>query len=410
MAALHLVCIGGGTGMPQLLSGLKLLQRELGGEGPIDLRQLVVIVSAFDDGGSSGRLMEAYDTLPPGDLRNCLLALADERAEPLMTRFLNHRFGEDAHEALAGHSVGNLLLLALAQVYNGDMRQALLNVGRILPIQSRILFPSLSPAVLCAQLGDGDIIRGESRIAERVNPQPITRVFLEKRLSGRSADSDVAQPFCPPAMEGVIEALDEADLISLGPGSLYTSVMPHLLVEGVADALARNQHKVVYICNIMNEPGETDGYSALDHVEALARHGGFYPAVALANDRPVSDVFYKAYARERLGVEFSRIQHQLEEAFRRAEADLDPSPLTQVAEQLTPSLRQLAEHVGQARREPLQVLPPPGVDSLPGGGRLIRTDLLGDTQLFDKGRTKRVLRHDPLKLARALISLTLPPS
>lgn len=412
-AALNIVCIGGGTGMPQLLAGLKALSRAPVCDGRVDLRRIVAIVSAFDDGGSSGRLMETYDTLPPGDLRNCLLALADEQVEPLMTRFLDHRFtDEDRTDPLAGHSVGNLLLLALAQVYDGDMRMALLNVGRILPIQSRILFPTLSPAVLCAELEDGTVIRGESSIGHRDSPRRIGRIFLEPRSMPRqgaprhrAAEADSTGPFHAPPMEGVIEALDAADLITMGPGSLYTSVLPHLLVDGVAEALARNQAKVVYVCNIMNEPGETDGFGVPDFVAAIERHGAFRPGRVLVNDQPISEEFYRAYTRERLEVEFERLKVRLGDAFAQAMATLDPAPLRAQRDAVSGEIEALADHIGSSSLHNVQVLPPREPSALPDGCHLVATDLLGSTELRDRGRVKRVIRHDPIKLARALVDL-----
>lgn len=389
--------------MPQLLSGLKELARRGPNSAKFDLKNLVAIVSAFDDGGSSGRLMETYDTLPPGDLRNCLVALADEQLEPLMTRFLNHRFGtEDQNDPLAGHSVGNLLLLALAQVYDGDMRQALLNVGRILPIQSRILFPTLCPATLCATLEDGTVIRGESKIGKRHNPSPVQRIFLEPRPSKSQGMPKEVADFKVPPMDGVLEALEAADLIALGPGSLYTSVLPHLLVDGIADIIRRRADRVVYICNIMNEPGETDHYGVADYIRALERHGGFTPAYVLVNHIRVSEEFYQAYAKERLEIDFKRLSGGLERAWKESLHRLEAEPLLDAKRALEAGIERLASKIGGTQLGDLQVLPPKNPPQTP---QIIATDLLGSTQLTVKGKTKSVIRHDPVKLAESLIAL-----
>lgn len=395
---LNIVCMGGGTGLPQLLMGLKLLCRELSGLEMVALDHISVIVTAFDDGGSSGRIVEAYQTLPPGDLRNCLLALADERLEPLMTRFFNHRFREDEHEALAGHSVGNLLLLTLSQIYGGDIRKALLAIRQILPIQSTILFPTLSPAVLCARLTNGTVVRGESRIAEREDRAPIAELFLEHRGTPTS-------PGFPP-MEGVLEAIEAADVITLGPGSLYTSILPHFLVDGISEAVRRSKALKIYLCNLMTEVGETDGYRISDHLRHLERNAGIQLGAVIANDTPVNEVLRLAYERERAQLQFRTTCRALERAFERAlEAPAQVPEFKHQSEHAATHFNALADQLRHPGSSFVQVLPAAS-EQLPEGVKIITTDLLADVEVAEKdGGTKRVIRHDPLKLALAILDL-----
>jgi uncharacterized cofD-like protein len=393
---LRIVCLGGGTGLPQLLTGLKLLARDARYADRIQLDHLTVIVTAFDDGGSSGRIVEAYHTLPPGDLRNCLLALADERSEPLLTRFFNHRFREDEHEALAGHSVGNLLLLTLSQIYGGDIRKALVAIKQILPIQSTLLFPTLSPAVLCARLVTGTEVRGESRIAMRADRAPIDQLFLEHRESG-------ARSSFPP-MEGVIDAIRQADILTFGPGSLYTSILPHFLVDGIADAVRTSKALKLYLCNLMAEGGETDGYQLADHVSRLEASAGIEVDVVLANDSPVPEELRRAYERARADQVLRSALARLDQAFSSTLEGNEPAErLPESVRQVTASLERLAERLSHHEREFVQILPGSS-EALPFRIRLLTTDLLADVEVTEKGGgTKRVIRHDPLKLARAIL-------
>lgn len=392
----RIVCIGGGTGLPQLLTGFKQLSQEAAYADRVKLDRLTAVVTAFDDGGSSGRLVESYGSLPPGDLRNCLLALADERAEPLLTHFFNHRFREDEDEALAGHSAGNLLLLTLAQVYGGDVRKALLSIRRILPIRSEILFSTLSPAMLCAELTDGTVIRGESRIAGREVRDPIQRIFLEHR-------DDDAGGF--PPMEGVLEAISEADLITIGPGSLFTSVLPHFLVEGVADALRQAKGIKAYVCNLMIESGETDGFRVSDHVRTVERLSGVTLDVVVANHAPVPPGLRRAYERARLKSELKKTLHSIERAFEKGlEVASEAWRLKMEAQQAIPGLARLAEQLAHPESTFVQVLPRER-ETLPPHVKLVTADLLAHAEVEEKGGTKRVIRHDPLALARTLVEV-----
>ena len=242
----RVVAIGGGTGLPVVLTALK---RYLGGR----IADLTAVVTVTDDGGSSGRLREELNILPPGDIRNCLVALAD--VEPLMAQLFQFRFPGDG--ALGGHSFGNLFLAALAEV-TGSFLQGIRTAGKVLAVQGTILPSTLESVTLRAELADGTIVHGESKL--RQGKHPVRRVFVE--------------PAGVRALPEVLEAIGRADAVVLAPGSLYTSLVPNLLVGGVAEALRKAAGLRVYVANLMTEPGETDGLTLGDHVEALYTHGG----------------------------------------------------------------------------------------------------------------------------------------
>ena len=235
-----IVVIGGGTGLSVALRGLKE-----------HTSHLTAIVTVADDGGSSGRLRRDLGVLPPGDFRNCLVALAD--VEPLMETLFQYRFSNGSPE-LDGHSFGNLFLVAMSEV-TGNFERALLEASRVLAVRGQVLPSTLWNLTLCAELGD-EVVEGESKVSE--STQPIQRVFL--------------QPENPPAYPEAVKAIHEADLVVVGPGSLFTSVLPNLLVRGVADALLTTQAVKVYVCNVATQPGETDGFGIADHLAALLRH------------------------------------------------------------------------------------------------------------------------------------------
>jgi uncharacterized cofD-like protein len=242
----RVVAIGGGTGLPVVLAALK---RDLGTR----VAGVTAVVTVTDDGGSSGRLREELRILPPGDIRNCLVALA--QVEPLMADLFQFRFGGDG--ALAGHSFGNLFLAALTGV-TGSFLQAIRISGKVLAVQGTILPSTLESVTLGAELADGSIVRGESKLRERRGP--VRRVFVE--------------PDTVRALPEVLEAIDRADVIVLAPGSLFTSLLPNLLVGGVADAIRGAAALRIYVANLMTEPGETDSLSLADHLEALHAHAG----------------------------------------------------------------------------------------------------------------------------------------
>src|SRR6202165_422337 len=236
----RIVCIGGGTGMPTVLRGLKHHSANI-----------TAIVTVGDDGGSSGRLRREHGIMPPGDFRNNIIALAE--VEPLMARLFQYRFAEGS--VLGGHSFGNLFVLAMSGV-TGSFEHALRETSRVLAVQGVILPSTPQDVEICAEFTDGSEECGESRIPEI--GKPIERLRIK--------------PEHPAAQPEAVRAILEADLVVLGPGSLYTSVIPNLLVEGIAKALLQSDALKVYVCNVATQPGETDGYSVEAHLAAIVRH------------------------------------------------------------------------------------------------------------------------------------------
>ena len=272
----RVVAIGGGTGLSALLRGLKQCvapSRAVASRDPI--RDLVAVVTVTDDGGSSGRLRREYGVLPPGDIRNCMVALSHDEA--LLGRLFQYRFASG--NGLKGHSFGNLFLAALSHV-TGDFTRAVRVSSEVLAIRGRI-FPSTNQLVsLEAVLEDGTRVAGESRIGR--TRTRIRRVRLVPRR---------VKP-----LPEVLEAIARADLILMGPGSLYTSVIPNLLVSGVAEAIRQSRATCVYISNLMTQPGETSGFTAADHVRAIQQHGGrgLIDCVVL-NNRPFAPEVARRY-------------------------------------------------------------------------------------------------------------------
>lgn len=249
---LRIVALGGGTGLSALLQGLKRHTVAWEGQPSTDLLvELAAVVTVSDDGGSSGKLRRAFDMLAPGDIRNCMVALAEDEA--LLSRLFQYRFANG--KGLDGHSFGNLFLTALTEV-TGDFHQAIRLSSEVLAIRGRIFPSTLQNVRLEAELEGGQRVQGETRISRAAGK--IRKLHLRPRR-------------CAPVPE-TLAALAEADLITLGPGSLYTSVIPNLLVEGIPKAIRESQAPVVYISNLMWQPGETDGYSASDHLSAMHEH------------------------------------------------------------------------------------------------------------------------------------------
>jgi uncharacterized cofD-like protein len=234
------VVIGGGTGLSTALRGLKQ-----------HTSNLTAIVTVADDGGSSGRLRRDLGVLPPGDFRNCMVALAD--VEPLMENLFQYRFNHGSE--LDGHSFGNLFIVAMSEV-TGNFERGLRESSRVLAVRGQVLPSTLANLTLCAEMDDSATVHGESKITE--SEKTIRRVYL--------------QPDDPEACPEAVKAIKEADLLVVGPGSLYTSVMPNLLVKGIREAILRSAALKVYVCNVATEPGETDGYAIGDHIAALRRH------------------------------------------------------------------------------------------------------------------------------------------
>jgi uncharacterized cofD-like protein len=232
-----IVAIGGGTGLSTLLRGLKQYSSNI-----------TAIVTVADDGGSSGRLRREMGILPPGDIRNCIAALADE--EKLLTELFQYRF--HAGDGLSGHSFGNLFISAMTEI-TGDLEQAIDASAKVLAIRGKVLPATLTDVSLWAKLADGRTIEGESKITEAMG---------QIRQIG-------CHPADPVALPAALAAIKEADYIIIGPGSLYTSIIPNLLVPAIRQALAQVTVPRVYVCNIMTQPGETDNYSVADHLRAI---------------------------------------------------------------------------------------------------------------------------------------------
>jgi uncharacterized cofD-like protein len=261
-----IVVIGGGTGLSALLRGLKEYTYNL-----------TAIVTVADDGGSSGKLRHEMGILPPGDIRNCLVALAD--TENIMEDLFSYRFDTGT---LKGHSLGNLLLAGMAATF-GDFQKGVEHVGKVFALRGNVYPSTLEQVVLIADLANGTTVKGETNVRE--SQGRIKRVYLEPQD-------------CHPIPEA-LQALEEADLIVLGPGSLYTSVLPNLLVEGLREKIREVEAPCVYVCNIMTEPGETDDYQVSDHLQAIIDHcGSDFVDVVLANNQEIPQSLLDRYAEE----------------------------------------------------------------------------------------------------------------
>jgi uncharacterized cofD-like protein len=264
----RIVSIGGGTGLSTLLRGLKKFDLDLS-----------VIVTVTDDGGSSGRLREELRVLPPGDIRNCMIALSED--ERLMSQLFRFRFNSDG--GLHDHSFGNLFLTAMAGV-TGDFAVAVRLTSEVLAIKG-VIYPSTNSNVqLRAELEDGSWVEGETRITAQ-----------RKRIRRVQLNPSDARP-----LPDALHAIASADLITLGPGSLYTSLIPNMLVQEVIGALRSSRAMKIYIQNIMTQPGETDGYSTADHIQALTEHsdGILFPNVLLNRAVPSAGML-KPYEAEK---------------------------------------------------------------------------------------------------------------
>ncbi|MEA5498522.1 gluconeogenesis factor YvcK family protein [Limnoraphis robusta Tam1] len=262
-----IVTVGGGTGLSTLLRGLKPYSANI-----------TAIVTVADDGGSSGRLRREIGVLPPGDIRNCIAALADE--EQLLTELFQYRF--KAGDGLSGHSFGNLFLTAMSDI-TGDLERAIAASSKVLAIRGQVLPATLSDVHLWAKLEDGRRIYGESSITE---------------AKGKIVKIGCIPPD-PPALPKAIQAIVESDLIIIGPGSLYTSVIPNLLVPEIAQAIASANVPRIYVCNAMTQPGETDGYTVGDHILAIDNACGcrLFDAVLVQGKVPLAQSLIK-YAQE----------------------------------------------------------------------------------------------------------------
>ncbi|MED4651500.1 gluconeogenesis factor YvcK family protein [Bacillus pseudomycoides] len=262
-----IVIMGGGTGLSVLLRGLK--------KYPVDI---TAVVTVADDGGSSGRLRDELEIPPPGDIRNVLVALSD--VEPLVEALFQHRF--TSGEGLTGHALGNLLLAGMTSI-TGDFFHAITETSKVLNVRGRVLPAANQSVVLHAELEDGQIVTGESKIP--YFGKKINRVFL--------TPGDV-EPLSETLME-----IQRADLLVFGPGSLYTSILPNLIVKKIGDAVLTAKAKKVYVCNVMTQAGETMGYTAFDHVQALHDHlGEPFIDTAIVNNHDIPAELSKLYAKE----------------------------------------------------------------------------------------------------------------
>ena len=265
-----IVAVGGGNGLSAILRGLKLYTDDL-----------TAIVTVADDGGGSGMLREDLHMLPPGDIRNCMEALAD--TESLMQQLLAYRFPEGR---LAGQAFGNLLLAALDGI-SDSFDQAVARMSKVLAITGRILPVTNANVALEATFANGTSVRGESRI------------FAFKKAQNCRVREVRLVPEHPPALPAALEAIRQADVVLLGPGSLYTSIIHNLLVDGLSDAIRNSRALKIYVCNIMTQDGETEGMTASEHVAALLKHGGSgLVDLCLCNSEAVNRRLLERYSRE----------------------------------------------------------------------------------------------------------------
>jgi uncharacterized cofD-like protein len=272
----NLVALGGGTGLSTLLAGLK--QQVGRTDARVWIDTLSAIVTVSDDGGSSGRLRDELQMLPPGDIRNCIVALSEDSS--LLARLFRYRFRGDGE--LGGHSFGNLFLAALTEV-TGDFTEAIRLSSEVLASKGHIFPATISDVHLVAELEDGSVVHGETQISASKNPIKALRLEPER---------------CLPLPQAV-KALRSADVITVGPGSLYTSILPNLLVSQVARVIGESNATKIYVCNLMTQPGETDGYTARQHLETVTH---FAPEIefdfVVVNDRRISQKQAELYAAE----------------------------------------------------------------------------------------------------------------
>jgi uncharacterized cofD-like protein len=260
----RIVAIGGGTGLSTLLSGLKVFTRNI-----------TAVVAVTDEGGSSGRLRQEWGMLPPGDIRNCIVALAENDSS--LNRLLNFRF--DRGE-LEGHSLGNLILLATTEMM-GDFQRAVEELNKLLAIRGQVLPVTTETVILKGETEDGKIVSGELEVSD--NGNRLRKLWIEPAN---------AQP-----LEGVKAALNNADIIVLGPGSLFTSVLPNLLLKEISDHLKQSSVPIVYVANLVTQPKETEGMNILSHVDWIASVLGTVPDYLIANQAPIPEEFLNRYSK-----------------------------------------------------------------------------------------------------------------
>jgi uncharacterized cofD-like protein len=318
-SGLKLVALGGGTGLSTLLAGLKPLVGSHG-RGGLWLDSLSAIVTVSDDGGSSGRLREEFQMLPPGDIRNCMVALSEDST--LISRLFRYRFPGDGH--LGGHSFGNLFLAALTAV-TGDFTEAVRLSSEVLASKGRIYPATLNDVRLVAELEDGTRVRGETNIT--ASRSPICRLRLEPE-------------HCLP-LPDALAALRAADVITVGPGSLYTSILPNLLVARVAESIGESPAVKIFVCNLMTQPGETDGYTARRHLEVVKSYAPeIHFDYVVVNSRGINPEQSERYAAEGAR-QIGLTDHLLEGEFSR-EAEIVRADLLDEGEKVRHSPAKLA--------------------------------------------------------------------
>lgn len=287
---LRLVAVGGGTGLATLLRGIKgyVRRHDEDEEAPLDLSSLTAVVTVSDDAGAAGKLIDEFGILPPGDIRACLAALSDE--EELLSKLFLHRFVGGG--AFGGQVFGNLFLTALIQMNEGDYLNAIKDASRVLRADGTILPATLERVRLCAEVEGGRVLVGEDELNR--NGGRISRVYLARRENGGGPPEEIA---CEP-MPGAVEAILDADVVILGPGGLYTSIIPNLLVGGISDSIKQANCRTIYIANVMTQQGKTDGFSLSDHIREIKKYGDFPVDYVLVNDREVTPAVLATYAQE----------------------------------------------------------------------------------------------------------------
>jgi uncharacterized cofD-like protein len=331
MDPLRIVAIGGGTGLSTLLHGLKRYAH------PQPEADITAVVTVTDDGGSSGRLRREFDVLPPGDIRNCMVALSEDEA--LLSKLFQYRFTDG--RGLKGHSFGNLFLTALTNL-TGDFARAVKLSSEVLAILGRI-YPSTGANVMLeAELENGRVIAGETRISK--SRARIKRIRMRPRI-------------CKPLPE-TLEAIEQADVITFGPGSLFTSVIPNVLVKGIPEAIRSSHALRAYFVNLMWQPGETIGFRASDHIAAINQHAGFNLFdVVVVNTRPISARQRRKYAAEQVQSVVNDVDRLSDMGLHVVAADLlgeseivrhDPRATAEIAMELA--------RRGRARRRKIRIL------------------------------------------------------
>ena len=396
MKALKLACVGGGTGLSALLSGIKqFVQAKQAGSEIIDMNRLSAIVTVSDDGGSTGRLIEEFDVLPPGDIRKLLVALSE--ADDLVSSLFEYRFSSNGD--LGGHTVGNLLLIALTELNQNSFPKAIQEASKLLAVRGHIIPVSLQPTVLCAELTDGEIVRGESLIPERKNREPIRHVFLEPR--GNGSVTKVT------AHRGAVTAIRQADAIIIGPGSLYTSIMPNLAYSEIAEAIRTSTAAKLYICNVMSQPGEPDNYTVTQHVQAITDQSGIEIDYVLVYGEIAPPQILKNYVQQEIRSQLARICTYAEEGMQFVQQESN-QPSSQSINSVH-SMSDFTKHINQLSDEinritdssKVQIFFDPRVDQL-DGIEVITADMIHNTKVIDHGIELDVVRHDPQKLAQTL--------